>query len=160
MHRSTESRGAAGFTLIELLIVVAIIGLLASIAIPIYANIIERTNRNAFVADADTLYKAFMRYYIDHGSFPTDAGLNTFDPDTLAPLTSEDYLTQAVAAGFLRTLHDSSGDWMDAVGRYHSSNAKFSGPYKAKIKRLWAAAAKPDKASTTTSVLAPSQLDK
>jgi len=108
MRSTTEPRGAAGFTLIEVLIVVAIIGLLASIAIPVYANIIQRTNRNAFVADADTLYKAFMRYYIDHGSFPPDAGLNTFDPDTLAPLTSEDYLTQSVAAGFLRKQVDNT----------------------------------------------------
>ena len=108
MHRSPESRGSAGFTLIELLIVVAIIGLLASIAIPVYANIIERTNRHAFVADAGTIYKSFMRYYIDHGRFPPDAGLNAFDPDSLAPLTTEDYLTQTAAASFLRKQVDNS----------------------------------------------------
>jgi hypothetical protein len=43
----------------------------------------------------------------------------------------------AYAAKFLKTLRETSVDWMEAAGRYHSSLAERNEPYRAKVARLW-----------------------
>jgi prepilin-type N-terminal cleavage/methylation domain-containing protein len=81
-----------GFTLLELLVVVAILGLLAATAIPIYQNAMNKSRRMALAADLNALHTAFMRYYADHGKFPSDmGGADSFDLTTLSPLSTGGY---------------------------------------------------------------------
>lgn len=69
--KMTETR-RSGFTLIELLIVVVIIGILASIAIPKFSAIRERAYMAALRADLRNLANVQDVYYNEHYTYSTN----------------------------------------------------------------------------------------
>ena len=64
---------ASGFTLIELMIVVAIIGILAAIAIPKFANLIRKSGEGASKGNVGSIRSALSIYYGDmEGQYPSN----------------------------------------------------------------------------------------
>jgi prepilin-type N-terminal cleavage/methylation domain-containing protein len=71
MLNKRNGKANKGFTLIELMIVVAIIGILAAIAIPKFADLIRKSNEGATRGNLGAIRSSLSIYYGDmEGQFP------------------------------------------------------------------------------------------
>ena len=86
MHRIASRH--QGFTLIELMIVISILGVLATIAIPKFANLIRKSREGATKGNLGSIRSAITIYYANNeGVFPTWAPEKTSSvlEDSLIP---------------------------------------------------------------------------
>ncbi len=76
MTSATPPRSPSGFTLIELMIVVAIIGVLAAIALPKFADLVTKSKESAVKGSLGSVRSALTIYYSDtEGLFPATGSL-------------------------------------------------------------------------------------
>ena len=71
MSAGPKSIARAGFTLIELIIVVAIIGILATIAVPAMRNAPQKAREAVLKEDLFTIRSCIDQYLADKGHYPT-----------------------------------------------------------------------------------------
>ena len=80
----SAGKKSSGFTLLEMMIIIAIIGVLASIAIPTYVGFVERARVQSSIADLRRISLIIEKYRSDEGLFPAslnDVGCgNNLDP--------------------------------------------------------------------------------
>lgn len=79
--------GKKGFTLIELLIVVVIIGILAAIAIPKFANTKEKAYMASMKSDLRNLATAEESYFADYQTYSSDQSLMNYTSSTGVTVT-------------------------------------------------------------------------
>jgi len=78
----SRKRGSPGFTLMEMVIVLAIVGILASIVAPLVITALTRAREATLQQDLKTMRKLIDDYYGDKGAFPS----------SLQALVSQGYL--------------------------------------------------------------------
>ena len=95
-----RNRRRQGFTLIELLIVVVIIGVLASIAIPKFQNTKGKANLSALKSDLRNLATAEEAYFYSSGSYTSNLSTLNLQPSPGVTFT----FGSANAAGWSATV--------------------------------------------------------
>jgi general secretion pathway protein G len=93
MSRLARSPACRGFTLIELVIVMSMIGLLLSIALPQYMAALERGRQQVLQSNLATMREAIDKFYGDRGRYP----------DTLEDLVTQRYLRAIPVDPFTET---------------------------------------------------------
>ena len=72
LHKRTK--GDKGFTLIELIVVIAVLGVLATLIIPKVVGVKSDAETKAMEANERIIRNALERYYLKHGEYPGDLG--------------------------------------------------------------------------------------
>lgn len=66
-----KTNTAKGFSLVEVMVVIAIIGILATMILPNVLGSQEQANKQKVTADIVALENALAQYHLDNGMFPT-----------------------------------------------------------------------------------------
>ncbi|MGL6040469.1 MAG: type IV pilin protein [Deefgea sp.] len=106
----------SGFTLIELMITVAIIGILASIAIPAYGDYVRRAKATEAASSLSTLRLKLEQFYQDNRNYGASSKCG-FNSSQVVSLTSDRYFTISCALA-----SDAQGYTLTATGSLQASN--------------------------------------
>jgi len=126
-----------GFTMIEIILVIAVLGILASIAIPRYGGFKDKATEGVFIADVGTMERIITYYSLSRSDEPntepdnpgsmTDAEWNQYAKDHLNDFISGGWPTQTPWGGFFTyRAYPAGWEYIDNWKRVYDSNAAMS----------------------------------
>ncbi len=73
INNFSKENAEAGFTLIELLIVIVVLGILMSMAVPALSGVKSKADTAVAKADLHNIMQSLEMYYLDKGEYPGQA---------------------------------------------------------------------------------------
>lgn len=120
-----------GFATLEVILMVMVIGILASIAVPRFTNVTTAANTAKIQSDLSTIDTAISIYYMEKGSYPS--GINDLsdylmDATNVKPPTGKAYVN-----GTEEDISDTSYSITEDNGDYRATlDGKTSGEFTSK----------------------------
>ncbi len=105
-----------GFTLVELMITVVVIGVLASIAVPLFSTYVRNARAAAFATDIRTLANAGSQYSLESGDWISTSTPGSFPPELQGYFSEQKFnLGSPLGGDWFFDQYDAS-DFTSAVG--------------------------------------------
>jgi general secretion pathway protein G len=121
-RKTNKKWGATGYTLLEVMTVVAIVGILATLAVPTYKRSVIRAKESSLRQSLFVFRDVIDQYYADHGQYP----------DSLDDLAEKNYIREVPLDPFTKSrdtwviIPPESSDESGAVYDVHSGSNKVS----------------------------------
>lgn len=135
-----NTRSVRGFTLIELMVVIAILGILVSIAVPSYRESVRKSSRGQAKADLAEAAQAMERYYTVNNTY-VGANLATLglaqSPKQGTARYTLSFAGAVTASTFTLRAQPLAGQAQDKCGTLTLSNTGQKTPTTAALAECW-----------------------